>query len=82
EARALAAAARALARKLPAHGAALLEELAAEEDPLRLSYLAAARLLPRATLAERQELLELTRPAERIAKLRAALERDLAAHEG
>jgi hypothetical protein len=70
-----------LARRLPAQGAALLEELAREPDVLRLSYLAAARLLPRASLAERQELLELTRPAERLARLRAALERDLAALE-
>jgi ATP-dependent Lon protease len=81
EARALAAAAAALARRLPAQGAALLTELANEPDPLRLSYLAAARLLLRASLAERQELLELARPTERLARLRAALERDLATLE-
>jgi ATP-dependent Lon protease len=79
EARALVAAARALGRRLPAQGAAVFEELVNESDPQRLSFLAAARLLARGTLAERQHALELTRAAERLALLRQFLERDLAA---
>lgn len=81
EARALAAAAAALARRLPSQGVALLQELSAEQDPQRLSYLAAARLLPRSSLAERQAILELANTAQRLARLRAVLERDLAALE-
>jgi ATP-dependent Lon protease len=79
EARALVAAAQALARRLPARGAPVLEELSAETDPQRLSFLAAARLLARGTLAERQHALELTRATERLALLRQMIERDLAA---
>ncbi|MFO7169219.1 MAG: LON peptidase substrate-binding domain-containing protein [Chloroflexota bacterium] len=79
EARALVATAEALARRLPAQGATLLEELAAEADPARLSYLAAARLLPRSGLDERQQMLALTRTAERLERMRRILERDLAA---
>jgi ATP-dependent Lon protease len=82
EARALIAAAEQLARRLPAHGAALLAELGAEQDPRRLSYLAAARLLPRSDLAERQQVLELPSASQRLARIRRLLERDLAALEG
>ncbi|MEN9935841.1 MAG: hypothetical protein RLZZ387_2420 [Chloroflexota bacterium] len=81
EARLLTAAAAALARRLPTQGAPVLEELAAEQDILRLSFLGAARLLMRSDLAERQGALELTRPAERLTLLRTIVERDLAALE-
>lgn len=81
EARALERALRALARRLPAQGAQVIEELAAEADPQRLSFLAAARLLTRGSLADRQEALEITSIAERLARLRRVVERDLAALE-
>lgn len=79
EARALAEAAQRLARRLPAQSALVLEELLAEEDPLRLSFLAAARLLQRGSLADRQAALETPSTAERLALLRRVIERDIEA---
>lgn len=47
----------------------LLADIAAEDDPARLSFLLAGPLLDRAPLAVRQRLLELAAPADRLALL-------------
>lgn len=77
-ARAVMALAAHVARVIPP-AAEAAAAVAAETDPARVAYLAAARLLLRSSLTERQAILELPTTAERLAQVLALLRRDLAA---
>ncbi|NJN19038.1 MAG: hypothetical protein HC822_23685 [Oscillochloris sp.] len=59
---------------LPQFSPELVAEIAAEDDPARLSFLAAGPLLNRAPLAERQRFLEQCDPVARLTALHALLE--------
>jgi ATP-dependent Lon protease len=63
----------ALAGDLPGLSPELAAELAVEDDPRRLTFIAAGPAFARTTLAQRQALLELDDPAERLALVDAAL---------
>lgn len=65
-------AARSLAGRPPGFSQDLLTEIEGEEEPRRLIYLLAGPLLARASLAERQRLLELESISERIDLLHMA----------
>jgi ATP-dependent Lon protease len=71
-----AALAAALINLMPAQSGELLDEVLQIDEPQRLSYLLAARLLQRSNLAERQQLLEVVNTRTRLDLMQALLRRE------